>query len=227
MAEPSSPPPPHSPQPWYRLGWVTWLALFIVGAAFVGSNLMRPVPRIIFQDWLARGISARVRYDVTAERWGWPFTYRVRYQTSETARDGTIYSRPLWQQPTLSLRNPRTWALIGNVVLTLVVLGGTVVFVQYWLRHRKGPFQFGLKTLFLLTALVAVLLTFLVQRTIRWDSLLFLPIGFGFLCTAGSLGLVFKACFRAEDARLSRLRRRFSARERSLTGLDSENGDRR
>jgi len=216
---PYTQPPADSQKRRNSLEWATWLVLLLVATSLAGRNVIADHPRVAHVEWMGPPIAPlgfRVESRLLVKRWGWPATFR---EQSEWVFPDHSYRPPppVWHNPTFRADDPRTWALVGDVLCALVILTGTVCFVEHWVRHRRGPFQFRLKTLFLVTALVAVALTFLTQRAIRWDGLLFLPIGFGLLCTAGTLGLGIKACFGAEDARLSRLRRRFADPEAAPT----------
>ena len=92
---------------------------------------------------------------------------------------------------------------------------------EYWRRHRRGPFQFGLRTLLLVTAVFAVFIAMIENRVLDWWSLLNLPIALGLASLPTAVGLALERVVRRSDQRLSRLRSRYNTME-AERGIDTQ-----
>ncbi len=191
-------------RPWYRLHGVTIVVLLVVATAL----LLRNLGGNYRTRSLRMGESVRNQYKTF---YGWPL---VAYRRSSVAEGGetvwlsrlnrTRYRTPFGRSPTSVVL-----ALDAAAVLLLAV--SATFTTEYWIRHRRGPFQFGLRSLFVLTALFAVFLAFLQRGEVDWGDLLLLPIGYGCACVFVVAAIALERWFASADARLTRARRKWQA----------------
>ncbi len=89
---------------------------------------------------------------------GWPFVYMVR---ASRVLGGLTILYPMWPLGDPPLLQFRATVLILNVLIGSLLTALAVVVPIYWLRVRQRPVQFSLRTLFVLTTVVACLLALL------------------------------------------------------------------
>ena len=197
---------------WYRPHRATLLVVLIVAAPLLAKNVWFGPRRLLLWGSYATNMGWYERYDVLATEYGWPLPYlqRVEHVLHTTYR-GTEYDPKGVVAPAKTGRyhDTRVMRVAANIALAALILICTAISTEYWVCHRTGPFQFSLRSLFLLTTLVAVALAGVRSDALAWTSLLYLPIALGVTSVAFVGGLLLEASFRNSDARLSRLRRRF------------------
>jgi hypothetical protein len=158
-------------RPWYRLHGVTLVLLLVVAAALVARNLGGNYRT----RNLRMGESVQNQYKTY---YGWPL---VAYRRSSVAEDGeTVWDSRLNRtrySPTPFGRFSTSAVIALDAAVVLLLAASATFTTEYWIRHRRGPFQFGLRSLFILTALSAVFLAFLQRGEVDWGDLLLLPIG--------------------------------------------------
>jgi hypothetical protein len=191
-------------RPWYRLHGVNLVVLLVVAAALVVCN----VGGNYRTRSLRMGESVKNQYTTY---YGWPL---VAYRRSSVAEDGeTVWlsrlNRTRYRTPFGRFSTSAVIALDAAVVLLLAA--SATFTTEYWIRHRRGPFQFGLRSLFVLTALSAVFLAFLQRGEVDWGDLLLLPIGYGCACVFVVAAIVLERWFASADARLTRARKKWQA----------------
>ncbi|MCA9125211.1 MAG: hypothetical protein H6822_00090 [Planctomycetaceae bacterium] len=168
-------------------------------------------------------------WDADILRRGWPFPYYERVDVSVTFRamfgPETQKLLPTIKRPAMDWRNLQSWAIVGDVALGILMLVTTTIITEYWRRHRTGPFQFGLRTLLIATAIVAVIVAFIDNNFMHISALLYPPLAFGLLSSPAVIGLLLQHCARRSDRRLSELRSRYSGHEELVqsTPMETEN----
>jgi len=203
---------------WYRLHVVTCLVVLIVGGALVARNVTfgpQISPIVGGQEDFNRYGSLRFvqRWEVTYRNCGWPFTHCRRFDETISDIDlltGDIssvhHAIPRIMRAPGRFSDHLTFALVANVAIGVLILFCTAFAVEYWMQHRTGPFQFGLRWIFILTAVAGVFLAYVEDGILVWLHLLFLPIGLGVICVCVVFALLVERRFRKMDNRLSRLR---------------------
>ena len=149
---------------------------------------------------------------------GWPFAYYKRFDGSVTfagiwGRAETRKLLPMIKRPAMDWRNLQSWAIVGNVAIGILMLAATTIATEYWRRHRTGPFQFSLRSLFLATTVVAVIVAMIDNNVMHVSALLYFPIAFGLLSVPAVVGLLLRQFARRSDRRLSRLRSRCTGQQ--------------
>lgn len=121
---------------------------------------------------------------------GWPISYVTR-STITLANTGP------WDVTSNMIAF--SWAaLVVDATVSLLLLASTGIAVELFLR-RPQPFQFGVKSLLGITAVVAYVFLLRVGRIIDWEDMIYFPVGFSILCF---IGLIF--WFLMRTARRSR-----------------------
>lgn len=178
----------------------------IVFAAMLTQNL-RPRGPFYFSGPFGSG-----RWDAKVVHLGWPFPYFEQIDETITFRamfGPETQSLPTtFKRATFDIQNQQFRAACGDIALSLFMVSSTVCVCEYWRRHRRGPFQFGLRTLLIVTAIVACLIALIDHRVIDWWSLLYLPLAFGLVSVPAVVGLALEFSLRRSDQRLSQLRSR-------------------
>ncbi len=89
---------------------------------------------------------------------GWPFVYMVR---ASRGSGGFTIMYPMWPLGDPPLVSFRPTLLFLNVLCGVLLVVLAAIVPAYWLRVRQRPLQFSLRTLFVLTTVVACLLALL------------------------------------------------------------------
>jgi hypothetical protein len=191
--------------------FLTAIVLAGLGAALLTQNLRNRGPFHLRERTL-HGV-----YDVRIIRRGWPFASYERTDVSITIANVGLppetYRLPATiKRPAMDVRNPQSWAIVGNVTLGLLMLASTAIVAEYWRRHRTGPFQFSLRSMLIATALVAAILALIDENVMPVSALLYLPLAVGLVSLPAVGGLVLQYYVRRSDQRLSELRSRYTAR---------------
>ena len=132
-------------RPWYRLHWVTWVVLLIVGWA-IGWCQVDDTRQTQFNR--SGFVSAYFASH------GWPFKALVeRYS--------------LWGIRTFDVELVNSVALALDVALSFILLGSTALVSERWIRGPKR-LQLQLKTLLSVTAVVALSVLLVTQRETTW-----------------------------------------------------------
>jgi hypothetical protein len=130
--------------------------------------------------------------------YGWPFAF---HKTIDSDR---ILS------PSEFIQYGWHGAVLLNIAVLSVILSCTVFTCEYWRRClRAGPMQFRIRTLFLMTTSVAILLGLMEHQVIGWRSLLLIPISFGVACCPFSAGIMLEHVSRKQDRQTRLLRSKF------------------
>jgi hypothetical protein len=135
--------------------------------------------------------------------YGWPL---VAYRRSSV----TVGGETFWLSRLNRTRHSPTPLAIALDAASILLLAFSATFTtEYWIRHRRGPFQFGIRSLFVFTALSAIFLAFLQRSVVDWGDLLLIPIGYGCACVFFVAALVLEHLFTSADAPLTRARKKW------------------
>lgn len=192
---------------WHRIHTSTLVASVILFASLIVLNATARAP--VTQ----RSQNSAPVTETTIVDYGWPF---VAFQSVRMFEDG---KRVPWQ-----LLGVSTWpngdaqinmvgGIVANVLVGIGLILSAAITTEYWVRHRRGPFRFRLRTLFGLTTIACVFLSLLRGDILQWTQLLFLPIGFGCAATVIVAALALEQWFSWSDAKLARAREKFVASE--------------
>lgn len=178
----------------FRLSYITWLVLLLVGGALLAKNLIPDVERTRFLGTSGNEDYPRTANTFESREFGFPFAART--QGSSPSENGVVYLKVV----TLSY-----FALSLNIILALLILACTTFTLEVWLRRKASPNQFSIKFLLAFVAAIALLLGLIQQGVVTWQHTLYVPIAFGLLCST--------VCVVVIMARLiSILRHRFNPR---------------
>jgi len=126
-----------SRRPWYRLHWPTWAALVVVGGALVHLQIAEyPASRM--------EAAGSGRAPVFFWNPGFPWAHAQR-------SDGTSVLQFNQRHALL--------CMLANAMVSLAIAACTLLAVESWLRRPSRPWQLSMKSLLILVALVAVLLS--------------------------------------------------------------------
>jgi hypothetical protein len=132
-------------RPWYRLRWVTWLMLVVVGSALIYAQL----------QGRADGYESSFGYEISTV-YGWPVA-------QFTVTEYGLYDLPLLGTPGPNYAHQWHWlAAAVNVAVALAFLGSTAFVLEKWLRSPKR-LQFSLRSLLIVSAVIGILLALLSQ----------------------------------------------------------------
>ena len=185
---------------------LTLVVVAIVGAAVIAQNLRLRGPSFIRQPVLNYVLQVE-----TLSR-GWPFNYYEANSISEVRCSfGSPYrpAPPITQQstPERQLSDPQTLCLLADIFLGILMLIGTAIVTEYWRRYRKGPFQFGLRSMVIVTTLAGIIVALIDNNLTDWSIILSPPLALGIISLPATVGLALDASIRQSDRRLSAMRR--------------------
>ncbi len=188
----------------------TVMVIAVVAATLVAQNLRPRGPYHI------REYGPHAVWDAYILRRGWPFTWHERADIWETASQGTSPLRTsragfTINSPAMHWSNAQAWALVGNAVLGLLTLTTTAILTEYYRHYRTGPFQFSLRSLFIATAVVAMVMALIDNGIMRLSALLYPPLALALLSLPAVVGLILQQYIRRSDRRVSSLRSHFNA----------------
>ncbi|MCA9249159.1 MAG: hypothetical protein KDA42_18685, partial [Planctomycetales bacterium] len=188
---------------------VAAVAVLLVAGAFCASNIRTRGPFVI---------RTHDRHDIWDESTitrGWPIVY---YESKTitwiaTPFGGITYGWAPFtveKKPQLDWHNPQYLAIIANLVVGSLAVVATAYAARYWVNHRSRPFQFELRTLFLIMTAVALAISMLDEGVLHWPALLSVPLAIGILSIPIAAGILMQQRFIRSDRKLSDLRARFS-----------------
>lgn len=142
---------------------------------------------------------------------GWPLPYHELIDAAFVPAPFGHHrsTNPVAYSPQLAWNNPHSLSLAANAILGLLMLIATAIVTDYGRRLRTGPFQFGMRTILVTTALVAMIVALLDNGLAHWSALLAPLIAYCLVALPATGGLVLERCMRRSDRRLSGLRSRF------------------
>jgi len=139
-------------RPWYRLHWLTWVVLFLVGGSLVVENLVGQDVDPILPNSLFNGI----KYSH-----GWP----IRFVKRDVG--GDFSGR--WPIDKAEVLEFRYLPLMMDILIALVILLATSVTTESYLR-RQPRWQFSIQSIMLFTVFVALLMMNIKYDFIRWHG---------------------------------------------------------
>lgn len=154
-----------------RLHWTTVVVLLFM-ASFFGVWQVRGIPSSV-----RTSDGPRTGYWENVWEHGWPATFLTNY----SAKRLNIRNGP-WDLTT-AVHRFKWVALAIDAAVCLALLCSTVIVVELLVRRRR--LQFGIKSLLAVTAAVAVVLILYSKGFIEWENLIYIPVGFSFLCVIG------------------------------------------
>jgi hypothetical protein len=132
-------------RPWYRLHWVAWLILVVVGGALIYAQFQGKTD----------GYESSFGYEISTD-YGWPVA-------QFTVQTFGLYDLPLLGTPGPNYAREWHWlALLVNAAVALAFLGSTAFVLEKWLRSPKR-LQFSLRSLLFVSAVIGILLAALSQ----------------------------------------------------------------
>ena len=195
------------------IGWpVTVFAVGVVLAAMIAQNLRNHGPFVRYEHVRTRG---ELWQAIITQR-GWPFRYFEQleisvndgYSVGGYSPDWYEFHPPAVRTVRFEANDPFTWALCGNLVLTMLMVTSTAAVAENWRRQHRGPFQFRVRSLLTLTALVAWAMAMIAKREIDGWTLLNLPLALGLVSMPITAGIALERYVRRLDRRALRRRRR-------------------
>jgi len=148
-------------RPWYRLHWITWVLLLLVGGSFFVENL---VGRTFWT-----GDPYIANYD-----FGWPNNFMRRFAVDVDAKrtadiNNTVSNRlPFYSIAAVS--DEFKWVpLTLNALIALAIILATIFTTESYLR-RQPRWQYDIQSIMLFTVFVAFLLTNAKYNLIRWHG---------------------------------------------------------
>ena len=132
-------------RPWYRLHWVTWLIVGIVGGALVYSQFQGQTD----------GFESSFSWELSTG-YGWPVKQL-------TVTEFGSYELPLLGPPNPSFTYQWNWvAIVVAAAVSLVLLCSTAWVLECWLRS-PNRLQFSLRSLLIVSTVIGILLAALSQ----------------------------------------------------------------
>ncbi len=98
------------------------------------------------------------RLSIAEQEHGWPFVYMIR---ASRVPGGLTILYPMWPLGDPPLLQFRPTMLLLNCLCGILLVVIATIIPPYWLRVRQRPVQFSLRTLIVLTTVVACLLALL------------------------------------------------------------------
>ena len=179
-------------RPWYRLHWVTWVAILLIISALVYREQVAQR----FEGGWASTDDATLDFDEL--RFGWPYAYLVHYDFGS----GSIVSDWHW------------WWFGTNVICCLVLTLSAATVVETRMRGSR-PWQFNIRQLLVAIAIAGILMGLAIQHDgwfvimdyfgglptalVPWEGFtnpILWPMQFALGCTIYSLGWLTLALLR-------------------------------
>lgn len=105
-------------------------------------------------------------------RRGWPATYLWTLEYFHMSSTSSYTTRDVLRV---------SWfACVVDATISIILLASTGIAVELFLR-RPHPFQFGVRSLLVVPAVVAYVLLLEAGGIIEWEDLIYLPVGFSSL----------------------------------------------
>jgi hypothetical protein len=180
---------------------VTIVVLVIV--ALTAQNLRLRGPELVQEE------SGGILWEGKITRRGWPWAYLERTASypvaSQYALTGGPWHYEKFSSPTGSWNDLRTLAIAGDLAVALLIIVATAIVMRFWQSSRTRAIQFGIRTLLMVTALVAIALAMIEGRILSWIFFLYLPIGLGIACLPTAVGIVLYQRSRRLKGRTARV----------------------
>lgn len=133
-------------RPWYRLHWLTWVLLLVVGWSLVAENLAKQIWLPPFGQLLPAGIVLSSQ--------GWPFyfgggTYDSYDNSRLIAIDDFLH-------------------LTLNILIALSILASTAFTSESYFRRQSKWHQFSIQSVLAFTTFIALLLANAKYDLVRW-----------------------------------------------------------
>lgn len=126
-----------SKRPWYRLHATTLLALLLVGAALLGRQASK-------HDGVHFGTNLLSEYQLFY--YGWPMECLGRMLMIDTVSRSILQVDWQWD-----------WGpLLFDIISSIALLFSTALVCETWRRRDFAPWQFSLRSIFVVTAVTAI-----------------------------------------------------------------------
>jgi len=154
---------------WYRLHWLTWVILLVVGGSFVVENLagIEKPPDLYIFEFIADPYGYPTYDEAYSVQHGWPMVciLRDRFFMNQA---GGVSSSSRWPFDDAKMISFIFLYLGFNILIALTILASTAFTTESYFHRQSKWHQFSIQSVILLTIFVALLLTIAKYDLIRW-----------------------------------------------------------